>query len=169
MCETGRERAHTYTLVQPRVNRGRQTNIDQIIAFFIGQKTGRKLIFIGCSFDLKRGKRKGRKKENRSERARTHIAFISFSPPTDTRIHTKVVHTNMSPTCMIKPKQSIYQQKSKPKYIKNKPSKENICKLQLSLHICVILEDKIQGSMTTTETKQEIDEHIYIELDIKCR
>jgi len=51
---------------------------------------------------------------------------------------------------MIKPKQSIYQQKSKPKYVKTKP------------------KQKIEGSMATTETKQVIDEYIYIELDTKC-
>lgn len=84
MCETARKRAYAYTLVQPRVNRGNQTNIDQIIAFFIGQKYSRnKYSLVIESFLREREterKEKGqtRKENNRSERARTHIAFIFF-------------------------------------------------------------------------------------------
>ncbi|CAF4960659.1 unnamed protein product, partial [Rotaria sp. Silwood1] len=56
----------------------------------------------------------------------------------------------MSPTCMIKPKQSVYQQKSRTKSLKYKP------------------KQKIEGSMTTQEIKQDDDEYINIELDTKC-
>ncbi|CAF1153457.1 unnamed protein product [Rotaria sordida] len=56
----------------------------------------------------------------------------------------------MSPTCMIRPKQSIYQQKSRSKSFKHKP------------------KHKIEGFMTTSETKRDNDEYIYIELDTKC-
>ncbi|CAF1400019.1 unnamed protein product, partial [Rotaria sordida] len=56
----------------------------------------------------------------------------------------------MSPTCMIRPKQSIYQQKSRSKSFKHEP------------------KHKIEGFMTTSETKRDNDEYIYIELDTKC-
>jgi hypothetical protein len=113
--------------------------------------------------------RAGRKK-NRSERAQTHIAFIFFLFPTDARIYTKVVHMNMSPSCMIKPKQLVYQPKSKLKnFSKNKQSNSHILKSKLSLHRICVLESQIEGSMTTTDTKQESDKNIYIELDLKCR
>ncbi len=32
-----------------------------------------------------------------------------------------------------------------------------------------LLEQRMEESMATTETKQKADEHVYIELDIKCR
>jgi hypothetical protein len=71
---------------------------------------------------------------------------------------------------MIKPKQSIYQSKAKPKYVKNKQSKQCFYKTTIiisSNDFCI--EQKVEETMTTTETKSEIDEHIYIELDTKCR
>jgi hypothetical protein len=109
-----------------------------------------------------------RKIEVNEHKHTLHSFFFLF--PTDARIYTKVVHMNMSPSCIIKPKQSVYQPKSKLKnFSKNKQSNEHILKSKLSLHIIFVLESQIEGSMTTTDTKQESDKNIYIELDLKCR
>jgi hypothetical protein len=78
-------------------------------------------------------KEKGQKEREIEVNDHEHtLHSFFFSSPTDTRVYTKVIRTNMSPTCMIKPKQSIYQQKSKPKYIKNKQSKSDISLLWFS-------------------------------------
>ncbi len=114
-------------------------------------------------------KEKGQKERKIEVNEHAHTLHSFFSPPTDIRIYTKVVHTTMSPTCMIKPKQSIYQQKPKPKYLKNKSSESDIDRRQSSPHVFLALEQKIEGSTTTRVLKYGTDEHIYIDLDIKCR
>ncbi|CAF3422112.1 unnamed protein product [Rotaria socialis] len=56
----------------------------------------------------------------------------------------------MSPTCMIKPKQSMHQQKSKSKSLKHK------------------LNQDIEESIMVTRKKHENEEYLYVELDTKC-
>jgi hypothetical protein len=57
-------RAGTYIYISPTESKQGQTDEHwPNNCFFYWTKNRRKLIFIGCSFNLKRGKRKGRKKE----------------------------------------------------------------------------------------------------------
>lgn len=84
---TDSERAHTYTLVQPRVNRGTQTSVDQIIAFFIGYQPRRNAYsLVVHSFSREEGERAERKK-NTCERPRVHIQFIFFFADRHTHLH----------------------------------------------------------------------------------
>jgi hypothetical protein len=77
---TDRERAHIYiyTLVQPRVNRGSQTNVDQIITFFIGQNPRENLYWLVVQLISREERERAERKKNRSERPRARIAFFFF-------------------------------------------------------------------------------------------